>query len=127
DVLEEGGEPVVDLPLSERHSRLEALLDRRNTTARLSESFEDGEALLEAARAQRLEGVIAKRVDSRYQPGRRTRDWLKVKPRRGQEFVIAGYTGGKGRRSSSLGALVLAYYRGADLVWAGNCGTGFDD
>ena len=127
DVLEIEGRPVLDLPYAERRARLERLLDRRSPTVQLSEAFEDGEALLEATREQGLEGVIAKRADSLYQPGKRTRDWLKVKSHGRQEFLIAGYTKGKGRRSGTLGALVLAYRRGDELVWAGNCGTGFDE
>jgi bifunctional non-homologous end joining protein LigD len=125
DVLEIDGEPVIDLPLVERRRRLAGLLDRRNRTVRLSESFDDGRALYEAAKQQRLEGIVAKRPDSRYLPGRRTRDWLKIKTHGEQEFVIAGYTKGTGRRASSFGSLVLAYYRGNDLVYAGNVGTGF--
>ncbi len=126
DVLEVEGEPLVDLPLVERRKRLEQLLDRRNRTVRLSEGFDDGRALYEAAKQQRLEGIIAKRLDSRYLPGRRTRDWLKVKTHQEQEFVVAGYTKGTGRRASSFGSLVLAYYVGEELVYAGNVGTGFD-
>ena len=68
----------------------------------LSETFDDGEALFEAAKEQRLEGVIAKRADSPYAAGRRTREWLKVKTRERQEFVIAGYTKGQGRRAEPL-------------------------
>jgi bifunctional non-homologous end joining protein LigD len=126
DVLEIEGEPVVDLPLVERRKRLEQLLDRRNKTVRLSEAFEDGAALLEAATEQRLEGIMAKRLDSRYLPGKRTRDWLKIKTHSEQEFVIAGYTKGTGRRASSFGSLVLGYYSGGELVYAGNVGTGFN-
>src|ERR671923_158050 len=127
DLLEVDGEPVVDLPLTERRERLEQLLDRRNNDVRLSEAFDDGEAILAAARQQRLEGVMAKRVDSRYLPGRRTRDWLKIKARNRQEFVIVGYTRGKGRREGTLGSLVLGAYQGGELVYAGNCGTGFTE
>jgi bifunctional non-homologous end joining protein LigD len=127
DVLEVEGQPVIDLPFTKRRKRLAELLDRRSATVQLSEAFDDGEALLAAAKEQDLEGVIAKRADSAYQPGKRTRDWLKVKTHGRQEFLIAGYTKGKGRRSSSLGALVLAHRRGDDLVWAGNCGTGFTE
>jgi bifunctional non-homologous end joining protein LigD len=126
DVLEIEGEPVIDLPFVERRKRLEALLDRRNKTVRLSEVFDDGQALLEAAKQQRLEGIMAKRLDSRYLPGKRTRDWLKVKTHSEQEFVVAGYTKGTGRRASSFGALVLGYYVGDELVYAGNVGTGFN-
>jgi bifunctional non-homologous end joining protein LigD len=126
DVLEVEGEPVVDLPLVERRKRLEQLLDKRNRTVRLSETFDDGRALYEAAKQQRLEGIMAKRLESRYLPGKRTRDWLKIKTHGEQEFVIAGYTKGTGRRASSFGSLVLAYYRGSELVYAGNVGTGFN-
>jgi bifunctional non-homologous end joining protein LigD len=127
DLLEVDGEPLIDLPLAERRERLEQLLDRRNQTVRLSEAFDDGNALLEAAKQQRLEGIMAKRLDSRYLPGRRTRDWLKIKARNRQEFVIVGYTRGKGRREGTLGSLILGVYQGGELVYAGNCGTGFTD
>ncbi len=125
DVLEIEGKPVVDLPLVERRKLLEQLLDRRNKTVRLSETFDDGEALLQAAKQQHLEGIVAKRLDSRYLPGKRTRDWLKIKTHSEQEFVVAGYTKGTGRRASSFGSLVLGYYAGGELVYAGNVGTGF--
>jgi bifunctional non-homologous end joining protein LigD len=127
DLLELDGEPLLDRPLSERRERLEALLDGRNRTVRLSEAFDDGPGLLAAAKAQQLEGVVSKRRDSRYQPGRRTRDWLKIKTHGRQEFVIVGYTKGKGRRATSLGSLVLAVREGDELVYVGNVGTGFTD
>ena len=127
DVLEINREPVLDLPFTERRERLEGLLDRRNPVVQLSEAFEDGEALLKAAKEQGLEGVVAKRAESRYLPGKRTRDWQKVKPGGRQEFIIAGYTKGKGRRSGTFGSLVLAVREGDELVWVGNVGTGFDE
>ena len=127
DLLELDGEPVVDLPLAERRRRLGALLDGRNRTVRLSESFDDGEALFAAAAEQGLEGVMAKRASSRYAEGRRTRDWLKIKTAQRQEFVICGWTAGQGRRAGSFGALVLGAYRGGELHWVGNCGTGFTE
>jgi bifunctional non-homologous end joining protein LigD len=126
DLLEVDGEPVVDLPLSERRSRLEKLL-ARNRVVQLSGSFDDGEALLEAAKAQGLEGVMAKRSASRYQAGGRGRDWLKIKTHGRQEFVICGYTKGQGRRSGSFGALVLGIHRGDEWEWVGNVGTGFTE
>lgn len=127
DLLELEGEPLVDLPLTERRARLEGLVDGRAGVVRFSEAFPDGEALFAAARAQGLEGIMAKRAGSRYQPGKRTGDWLKVKARPRQELVIAGYTKGAGRRAGTFGALVLAVERGGELVWAGNCGTGFTE
>ena len=127
DVLEVEGEPVVDLPLTERHKRLEALLDKRNRTVRLSDTFDDGHALLEAVSAQQLEGVLSKRADSTYEPGHRSRNWLKVKTQGRQELVIVGYTKGQGRRASGFGSLVLAVHEDGGLRWAGNVGTGFDE
>jgi bifunctional non-homologous end joining protein LigD len=127
DVLEVDGEPVLDEPLSERRRRLESLLDGRVRTVRVSEAFEDGRALLEAAKAQGLEGVLAKRAESRYHEGRRTRDWLKIKTHGRQEFLVAGYTKGQGRRAQGFGALVLAVREGDELVYVGNVGTGFSD
>jgi len=127
DLLEAEGQPLVDRPLTERRARLAELLDRENPVVRLSEAFEDGDALLAAADDEGFEGIVAKRADSRYLPGRRSRDWLKVKTHERQEFVIAGYTRGRGRREGGLGALVLGVHRGGELGWAGNCGTGFND
>jgi bifunctional non-homologous end joining protein LigD len=127
DLLDLEGEPLVELPLVERRRRLEKLLDRRNKTVRLSETFDDGEALLEAVKAQALEGIMAKRADSRYGEGKRTRDWLKIKTHGRQEFLIAGYTHGGGRRASTFGSLILAVNEGGTLKYVGNVGTGFTD
>jgi bifunctional non-homologous end joining protein LigD len=126
DLLEVEGEPLLDRPLAERRRRLEELVDPRRGVVALSEVFPDGRALVQAAEQLGLEGVIAKRADSRYRPGVRGRDWLKIKVRRRQEFVIAGYTRGTGGRRR-LGALVLAVHRGGGLVWAGNCGSGLTE
>ena len=113
DLLELDGEPLRrPSARASGRARLDELLDRRNRTVRLSETFDDGEALLEAAQAQELEGIMAKRADSRYFEGRRTRDWLKIKTHGRQEFVIAGYTHGGGRRASTFGSLILAVYDG---------------
>jgi bifunctional non-homologous end joining protein LigD len=127
DLLEVDGEPVIDLPLSERRARLRKLLDGRNRTVQFSEGFEDGQALYRAAQERRLEGIMGKRVNSHYFPGRRSRDWLKFKTHGEQEFVVAGYTRGKGRREWSFGSLVLATNGPEGLQWVGNVGTGFDD
>jgi bifunctional non-homologous end joining protein LigD len=127
DLLEVDGESLVDLPLRERRRRLEAVLDRRNRTVQLSGTFEDGEDLLAAAKVQGLEGIVAKRTDSPYRQGKRTREWLKIKTHGRQEFVIAGYTKGQGRRLGRFGSLVLGVWRGDELAYAGNVGTGFTD
>jgi bifunctional non-homologous end joining protein LigD len=126
DLLELDGEPCVDLALTERRKRLEALL-APSRAVQLSGVFDDGEALLEAARERRLEGVMAKRATSRYQEGKRGRGWLKIKTHGRQEFLICGWTKGQGRREGRFGSLVLGVRRGKALAWAGNCGTGFTD
>ncbi|HET9322439.1 MAG TPA: DNA ligase D [Gaiellaceae bacterium] len=127
DVLAVEGEPLLELPLTERQERLAKLIDRRQRTVQLSEPFEDGEALYEAARQQQFEGIMAKKRDSRYYAGRRTREWLKIKTHGKQEFVIAGYTRGQGRRSGRFGSLILGYFKDGELTYAGNVGTGFTD
>jgi len=121
------GAPLVDQPLAERKQRLERLLDKRSKSVRFSVSFDDGQALFEAAHDQGLEGIMAKRAGSRYQQGRRTRDWLKIKTHGRQEFVVAGYTRGSGRRAGTFGSLVLGVNDGGELRYAGNVGTGFSD
>jgi bifunctional non-homologous end joining protein LigD len=126
DLLELDGRPLVDLPLTERRERLEALVIP-HSAVQVSGEFDDGEALFEAAKEQHLEGVMAKRPLSRYLEGKRSRDWLKVKTHGRQEFVICGWTKGQGRRQRSFGALVLGAYIGGELTWVGNCGTGFSE
>jgi bifunctional non-homologous end joining protein LigD len=130
DLLYLDGRLLVDLPYEERRSELEALgLDG---TSWQTPAYHRGEgaSLLEATRERDLEGVIAKRLGSRYLPGRRSRDWLKVKNVRGQEVVIGGWLPGKGRREGEIGALLAGYYEDDDeerrLRYAGKVGTGFD-
>ena len=126
DLLRIDGRDVTGLPLRERRELLAGVLIPGDVI-RLSVAFDDGPALLEQAVQLGLEGVIAKRPASRYLVGRRSDSWVKVKTQQRQELIIAGYTRGQGRREGAFGALVLAVERGDELVWAGNCGTGFDD
>jgi bifunctional non-homologous end joining protein LigD len=126
DLLELDGEPLVALPLRERRERLEALV-APGPAVQVSGAFADGEALLAAAREQGLEGVVAKREASRYAEGRRDRDWLKVKTHGRQEFVVCGWTKGRGRRAGTFGSLVLGVHRGEGWEWVGNVGTGFSE
>jgi bifunctional non-homologous end joining protein LigD len=126
DLLELDGQPLVDLPLEERKKQLRSLLDGRVKAVQFSESFDDGNALFEVAREQHLEGVIAKKTASTYKP-RRSSDWLKIKTEQNDEFIVAGYTRGAGRRAGTFGSLVLAVNEGGELRYVGNVGTGFDD
>jgi bifunctional non-homologous end joining protein LigD len=87
---------------------------------------EDGIALREAALASGMEGVVGKRKASPYEAGRRSQSWLKVKATNSADFVVGGYTTGKGSRAP-LGALLVGYWKGAELRYASHVGSGFDD
>jgi len=93
---------------------------------RLVHAQDDGKALQAAARASGFEGVMGKRKDSRYEAGKRSGAWLKVKPVRSGDFVIGGYTRGKGSRAS-LGALLLGTWDRGRLRYASHVGSGFDE
>jgi bifunctional non-homologous end joining protein LigD len=86
----------------------------------------DAEAMYAAALASGFEGIVAKRKDSQYQPGRRSAAWQKIKAVRSAEFVVGGYTQGQGARNS-LGALLLGYWQGDELKFAGHVGSGLDE
>jgi bifunctional non-homologous end joining protein LigD len=126
DLLLLDDEPVHTRPLTERRRLLEEIIDPSAQGVRLSPAFEDGQALLDAAAAQGLEGVVAKRADAPYRSGRRTPEWQKVKLRAREDLPIVGYTRGTGRRAK-LGALVLARREPDGLHWAGNVGSGIAD
>ncbi len=87
----------------------------------------DGQVMMRASRENGLEGVIGKRLDSPYEPGRRSAAWLKVKNRLRQEFVIGGWVEGQGRRQGLPGAILVGYREGDQLVYASRVGTGFTD
>ena len=91
----------------------------------------DGKALLELTQTKSLEGVVAKRLDSKYAPGRRSRAWVKVKNTQSQDFVIGGWMPGEGRRTDWIGSLLAGFYEpdGDELAlrYAGRVGTGFSD
>ena len=109
DVLEIDGEPVADLPLREPGSASRAARPAADTSGSRRSSRTERRSTRGAGAGPR--GIVAKKADSRYQPGRRTRDWLKVKTHLEQEFVVAGYEG-EGRRAGRLGSLVLGVMRG---------------
>jgi bifunctional non-homologous end joining protein LigD len=126
DLLALDDEPIVDRPLTERRRLLEELIDPASDAVRLSPAFEDGPALLAAAEAQGLEGVVAKRADAPYRSGRRTPEWQKLKLRAQDDLPIVGFTRGTGKRAK-LGALVLGRREPDGLHWAGNVGSGIGD
>ena len=119
----------VDLQSTPWHQRRERLLDVLRPTPQIfvTPVTDDGDALMAATLANGFEGVIAKRRNSIYQPGRRSPSWVKVKHRFEQEMVIGGYQTGRGSRSSSFGSLLVGVYEGASLRFASGVGTGFTD
>jgi bifunctional non-homologous end joining protein LigD len=124
DLLELDGEDIRPLPLLERKARLRGAIEfggrLRYTTYRRG----DGETAFRSACERGWEGVIAKRADSPY-VATRSRAWLKLKCAHGQEMVIGGWTAPKGSRQR-LGAILVGYYDGGRLRYAGKVGTGFD-
>ena len=131
DLLQVDGEDLRERPLQQRRERLRALIEQGDAAGahphvRYSEDFEVApEHLLHTACAMRMEGVIGKRRDAPYRPGR-SEAWIKLKCTQRQEFVVGGYTDPKGARQG-LGALLLGVHDDQGrLRYAGNVGTGFD-
>jgi DNA ligase D-like protein (predicted ligase) len=126
DVLWLDGQDVRALPLRTRKRLLRDALHFEARALRFSaHRNRDGEVYFTEACRKGWEGLVAKRADSPYTDGR-SKDWLKFKCEQGQELVIGGYTAPKGTRSE-FGALLLGYYDGDALRYAGKVGTGFDD
>jgi bifunctional non-homologous end joining protein LigD len=127
DVLHLSGRNTRVLPYEERRALLEGLELDGPSWQTPGYHVGEGSKLLAASREQGLEGVIAKRLGSAYEPGRRGGAWLKIKNVRSQEVVIGGWLPGKGRRSGTIGALLAGYYEDGDLRYAGKIGTGFSE
>ncbi|MBA4138277.1 MAG: ATP-dependent DNA ligase [Opitutus sp.] len=126
DLLSRDGKSLLGRPLEKRQAALAKLIGRGTDVVRLSPVFEvSPEELLEAARQQNLEGIIAKRSASLYEPGRRSGAWVKCRLAAEQEFVIGGFTPPQGARAH-FGALLIGYYAGDKFLYAGKVGTGFD-
>ena len=126
DCLYLNGKDFRTSPLRERREMLTALLRGGGTgTVVLSEELAaDGLKAFDVAKKRKLEGLVAKNLDSKYVE-KRSREWLKVKVNRESEFVIGGYTKPGGSRQY-LGALLIGVYEGKKLRYAGKVGTGFD-
>jgi bifunctional non-homologous end joining protein LigD len=128
DLLYLDGHSLMDLPYQERRARLEDL--RLGGPAWRVPNVHPGlgQALLDATEAQGLEGIVAKRLDSRYEPGRRTGAWVKIKHTRRQELIIGGWLPGEGRRTDRIGALLMGVYdEDGRLRYSGRVGTGFTE
>lgn len=129
---------VFDLLWQDGHSLLtQKYIERRRALGQLklagdswqTPPFEEGggQAMLDASAKAGLEGVTAKKLDSQYEPGRRSGAWVKIKNRNRQELVIGGWLEGEGKRRGYPGALLVGYYDNGKLVYAGKVGTGFTD
>lgn len=126
DVLEIDGNDTTSLPYEQRRDLLVAVLDAGDNWTVPGHRVGGGEELLAATAAQGLEGVMAKRLGSTYQPGKRSPNWRKVKNRVSVEVEIGGFTRGTGNRSGSFGALLVGRRDEAGVLrFAGGVGTGF--
>jgi bifunctional non-homologous end joining protein LigD len=125
DLLNLDGYDVARLPLRRRKELLRAAVAFEDPLRFATHRNEGGEAYLREACEKGWEGLIAKRAEAPYEH-KRSRDWLKFKCAKGQELVIGGFTEPKGSRSG-FGALLVGYYEGDKLRYAGKVGTGFDD
>ena len=126
DMLWYEGKNLMNLPFNERRVILEQNMPASGII-RLSQAFEEsGIKFFEASKKMELEGIIAKRTDSIYQPGNRSKEWLKIKANKRQEMVIGGFT--KNEDTSKLfSALLVGVYENGKLRYTGKVGTGFND
>ena len=129
DILELNGQSLIKKTYQERREILENLIPPEpGSRIQVPPIFEgDLRAALETADQLRLEGVVAKRRNSIYQPGRRTHTWLKIKLHRAQEAVIGGWREGQGRRGGGVGSLLMGLPTEAGLHYVGRVGSGFND
>jgi bifunctional non-homologous end joining protein LigD len=128
DLLWLDGHAVMGLPYSERRELLTALALNGSSWRTPEHLLGDGSAVLVASAEQGLEGIVAKRLDSTYQPGGRPGTWVKIKNIHRQEFVVGGWVPGKGSRNAGIGALLVGVYDGGGMLrYSGRVGTGFTE
>jgi bifunctional non-homologous end joining protein LigD len=127
DLLYLDGHSTIPLAYEDRRKVLEALALEGPAWRTPSYHRGEGTALLEATRELGIEGILAKRLDCPYEPGRRSSGWIKVKNVCLQDVVIGGWTPGEGGRAGHLGALAVGVMEDGRLVYAGKVGTGFTE
>ena len=125
DLLWLDGSELTGLPLEQRRDLLTTIVEEDHRLQLITHVEGSGTSFTETARALGLEGVVAKRIGSRYLPGRRSPDWRKIKLTNTQDCVVLGWTPGQGGRSGSFGALLVGAYDEGRLLWVGQVGTGF--
>lgn len=126
DILYLNGRSLLDVPLLERKEILKSILPEIPYVKYNGHILKNGKDLFLEVSEKELEGIIAKRTQSIYEPGTRSKEWLKIKTHKRQEAVIAGYTDPKGARKY-FGSLLLGIYEAGKLVYIGNAGGGFND
>ncbi len=128
DVMQLDGRPLTELPYADRRDILGPLIpDAGSWLCPPSFPGPDLDAVLTASAANGLEGVVAKRLDSRYEPGARSGNWLKIKNLLRQEVVVGGWKPGKGNRTGQIGSLLVGVHGAGGLLYCGHVGTGFSD
>jgi bifunctional non-homologous end joining protein LigD len=127
DLLALDGESILQRPWRERRELLTAVVTPSGPVM-VTPVSDDADSMVAATKAQRFEGVVAKRADSTYQPGRRSPSWVKIKYRGEQEMVVGGYKAGEGARASTFGSLLVGVHDDAGaLQFVAAVGTGYDD
>ena len=127
DLLWLDGRDLTGEPIEERRRVLEEVVTPVGPMLLTAIVDGDGLQLFEQARKHGFEGILAKKLGTRYVSGRRSRDWRKIKAVNTQDCVILGWTPGTGSRSRTFGALLIGAYRGDELRWIGQVGTGFTE
>lgn len=127
DLLHLDGIDVWQLPFEHRRRLLETLEPHSSCVTVTPSHVGDGPHWLQAARERGMEGVVAKRLDHAYEPGRRSASWRKIKIRHEQEFAVCGWIEGTGARRAMVGSLVLGCFDGSAWRWVGNAGSGLAD
>jgi len=127
DVLWQDGHSLMEQPYTERRGALSKLKLTGPSWQTPPYERGGGQAMKDASAKAGLEGVVAKRLDSKYEQGKRTGAWQKIKNHNRQELVIGGWLEGEGKRQGYPGALLVGYYKDGKLVYAGKVGTGFTD
>jgi bifunctional non-homologous end joining protein LigD len=125
DLLELNGHDTTGLSLVERKELLQKLIPKNEVIKYSDHILEHGKSFFSVSKEKNLEGIIAKKIKSKYYPGKRTTEWLKIKHHKTQEAIIAGYTQPSGGRKY-FGALILASKDGKELKYIGHTGTGFN-
>ena len=126
DLLYLDGKDLRNLPLLARKELLREILPDMPHLRYNDHVSGEGKDFFDLVREKKLEGVVAKLGSSRYLPGKRTRDWLKIKTSQRQEAIVCGFTAPRGSRKK-FGALVLGAYDRGELIYIGHSGGGFDE